>query len=109
MALVEIPTRHDIFNYEFYISLDNNIFFFEFKYNKRKERWSVNIYDSDKNELLNGIPALTEVDLMSQYVSKSLPAGNFMFMDKEGDQKNAEEDDLGDRVLMIYSDDEEEE
>lgn len=102
MVLVEIPTRNDIANYDFTIDLDDGTYFFEFKYNLRKTRWNINIYDIDRTILLSGIPLLTDVDIIGQYMDSSLFPGLLLVFDKKDEQNNPERDDLNDRNILLY-------
>ena len=106
MAIIEIPVRNDLPSYEFRVELENVTYFFQFKYNFRKSRWNVDILNQDKEDVLSGIPMLTDVDLRSHFKQENLPPGRFLVFDFEGKQKNPEQFDLSDRVLFLYEESE---
>jgi hypothetical protein len=102
MAILTIPTRKDLFAYSLDVTLEGTTYRFEFKFNSRKERWSFDIQDQAGNDILVGIPALTNVDLTAQYQHLGIPKGIFLFFDTEGEEKNAGQFELGDRIKMLY-------
>jgi len=105
MSNFEIPVRSDIPFYDMEVTLNGTAFFLEFYFNRRKDRWYMNIRDQDKEPLLMGTPLLTNVDLLTIFVSnEALPLGLFLIIDTEGTQLNAGEFDLGDRVKLGYND-----
>lgn len=102
MALLEIPVRKDIYSYEFQISLQQQVYFFEIKYNSRMQRWQLSVYDDTKTPLVLGINILTETDMTSQYIDRGLPPGLIFVVDTEGAKKDADLDDFGDRIKVMY-------
>lgn len=102
MAIVEIPTRVDIARYRYSIILEGVSYFFEFNFNARSERWSMNIFDSDNNLLLAGISLLHNVDLAGRFVNEDLPPGRFILYDTEDANKSPTRDELGTRVKLLY-------
>lgn len=102
MAIVKLPVSTILDSYNFTISLESVIYNFEFKYNARRKRWLMDIYDSERNPILLGTAMLTNVDIASRFKSESLPPGVFMVFDLSGLNKNPEQFDLGDNVILLY-------
>lgn len=102
MAIIEIPTRIDIASYKFSIILEEITYFLEFKFNKRIERWAMNLFDSDNNLLLAGITLLHNVDLIGRFQNEALPPGKFIMFDTEDAEKSPTRDELGTRVKLLY-------
>jgi len=103
MAIIEIPTRVDIARYKYSIILEDVTYFFEFNFNARSERWSMNIFDSDNNLLLAGISLLYNVDLTGRFVNEELPPGRFILYDTEDANKSPTRNELGTRVKLLYN------
>jgi len=104
MSVLKIPLRSDVGSFEFSIEIENNIYFFELKYNARAERWILNIFNFNREALLLGIPLLTDTDLISQYPIEGLFENLIFMYDKLGLQRNATRDDLGKDIIMLYGD-----
>lgn len=108
MAILQIPVANNLDAYSFSVILEQITYFFEFKYNGRRKRWLMDIYDQDKVPLIYGMPMLTNVDVLGQYSQEELPPGNFLVFDLSGLNKNPEQFDLGDTVLLLYEESESE-
>jgi hypothetical protein len=105
MSIFEIPVRSDIPFYDMDIILDGTAFFLEFYFNRRKDRWYMNIRNQDKEPILMGTPLLVNTDLLFPFFSnEALPVGLFLVIDTEDGQLNPGEFDLGDRVKLTFND-----
>ena len=51
-----------------------------------------------------GLNLLTETDIASFIIYNTLPPGFLFLVDTEEEDKNAEEDDFGDRIKFLYND-----
>jgi hypothetical protein len=102
MAIIEIPVRSDILAYTINVILDGNEYVLRFTYSRRPERWIMDILDTQETVLKGGIPLLTNVDLIGIYGSTDLPQGKFVCVDITGNNKTAEENDLGVNVKLLY-------
>lgn len=105
MSFQKIPVRSDLPAYEFDITLDGKIFNLSFAWNDRSELWSMDIFDENGNELLMGVPILTNWDLIGRFRMKTLPPRMFLCVDTAGEGKNPGIDDFGSRVILVYGDD----
>lgn len=102
MAILEIPVRSDIPSYQFRIELDGTIYTLRFKWNTRMEIWIMDIADEQDNDLLNGIPVYTDVDLKQRFRQETLPPGLFVAYDETGARRNADRDTFGNEVKLFY-------
>lgn len=105
MAILQLPTRKDLFGYEQSIEIENTTYFFVFKFNRRMDRWQIDIQDQNKVDLVSGVPLLTNVDITKQVRYLAIPKGYFLVFDTEGDAINPSQKDLGDRVQFLYQED----
>jgi hypothetical protein len=102
MALIEIPTRSDLKAYEMQLELDGVTYTLGFRFNERLGLWVMDIGDANENDLLNGIPLLTNVPLTDDYVAEGLPPGRFICEDTTGQSRDAGAEDLGNGVRLLY-------
>lgn len=102
MAVLEMPVVNNLDSYTFSVTLESVLYTFELKYNKRRDRWLADIYDQQLTPLSMGVPMLTNVDVMHQFVSNELPTGVFLVFDLSGQNNNPGQFDLGDNVLLLY-------
>lgn len=101
MALVEIPTNKDLGNYQFQIPIDEVVYYFSITYNYRISRYVLSILDSDQNNIINGLPVLTNVYITDNFKYLEIPKGDFFPLSV--DNQNAEINDLGDKVRLCYN------
>lgn len=102
MAFIEIPTRSDLKAYELQIELDGTVYTLGLRFNERLGLWMMDIADANENDLLNGIPLLTNVPLTDDYVAEGLPPGRFICEDTTGQNRDAGVEDLGNTVRLLY-------
>ncbi len=100
--ILEIPVRSSPDAYSFTIELDGQNYLLRFRYNSRMARWAMDIAKTDGTDIVAGIPLLTNTDLIGRYALTDLPPGRFLAYDETGNAANAEEDDLGAGVLLLY-------
>ena len=101
MAFYEIPTRDDLNNYEFSIILNEEIYYFHIYYNDRMDRYLLNILDSAKEQLVTGLPILTDVVLTDYLKYLEIPQGDII---ASGEDNNAGYELLGNEVRLYYND-----
>ena len=102
MAFLEIPTNSDNEHFDFEIDLEGTVYTLEFKYNKRRDLWTMAILDASENLLLGDIPLLVDVPLLDQYVNENLPPGRFILLDETGEQRDPGRNDLGTTIKLFY-------
>jgi len=102
MAIIQIPVRSDLYQYEFSCELDGTVYIFDIHYNSRKDRWIFGIKTSDGTEIVMGIPILVNYDLLGRFADSNLPPGTLFAINTESEHENAGELDLGDKVLLLY-------
>lgn len=100
--ILEIPLQAKIFNYQFVIELDEEIFTLEFKFNDRSLVWSMNIFDVNGNPVIMGICLLTDVDFYSKYKMETRPKGLLIVFDKDKLGRNGDFTTMGQSVKMNY-------
>lgn len=108
MALVQIPTLSgdDVTThvYEQTSDLLGAKYRFEFKYNARMRRWTLNMFSPEDEPMLTGAVVLLNVNLLN-YCPPKLHPGGFLVATWVSDDESAEEAtefDLGDRVKLYY-------
>lgn len=102
MALFELPIRSDVPSYEFRVELEAVVYTLAFNWNDRMARWTMDIRDRDGLPIVTGIKLITGWLLTRQYKEESLPPGDFLMFDTGGEDKVADQHDLGERVVLSY-------
>ena len=100
--ILQIPVRSDIPSYEFQIALEGTPYRLAFRYNRRRERWAMDISNQQGITLLAGIPILVAMDLTSRFRVVGGPPGRFFAVDTSNQDLPPLEADLGNRVLIYY-------
>ena len=103
MALLQIPITNEDPNYRFQLELEERLYFFEFRYNTRMERWIMDLEDENKITLVAGIPVLINQNLLGQYTDDRLPPGIFIALDESGEDKQPERQSFGNDIKLTYT------
>lgn len=102
MAVVIIPTRTDIGNYDFDISLDAVVFRISFLFNSRENFWYFNLFDSTGTAIRSGVKVVLGIPLLRLMAQISRPLGEPIAIAPTDDAIEAGLEDLGGRVLLAY-------
>ena len=102
MADLVIPTRFDLPSYEYQLELEGTLYTFTFNYNRRLDRWFMNIGDEVNNPIVSGIKIIVNYDLLDRYKNSKLPPGQFIAIDESGENKTPGREDLGNDVKLFY-------
>ena len=100
--MTEIPTKSDQVDYNYNLDINGTTYFLRFRYNSRMARYMLDILDADKVIIIAGLPILSSVPTIEDYVDIRLPDGVILPFDVDGEQKNAEVEELGDRVRIYF-------
>ncbi len=98
MAIITIPLRNDLFDYSFSMELDTVTYQFKVRYIRRNSVWLLSVGDSVFN-----IPMLAGEDLLKQFHHLSVPEGKLNMIDLDGTSKDATRTNIGDRVILQYT------
>lgn len=102
MALLQVPTRNDIYDYTFRVELDSIIYIINIRYNTYMDKWLLDIKSSSDSPIIMGIPLLLGTNLLDRYVDSRLPAGDLFMYNIEDETIDGGIDDLGDNLIMMY-------
>ena len=98
MAIYTIPTRNDIFNYNFQLSLDQLIYTFKIHYNLRQDSWYLSINNLFINQRLTG-----GVNLLAAYRHiQTCPKGELRIIDNDGLNRSPTIGLFGGSILLQY-------
>lgn len=101
---VAIPV-FDFASYSEQITLDGEVFLFQFDFNVRFDYWSMTISDIDLNVLIGGLRLALDYELLSQYPGRGLPPGALIAIDTTGDELDPNRENFGpedSNVTLIY-------
>jgi len=102
MSIIQIPINRRLRSFEETVSLDNQFYVLQFLFNKRLSLWVMNILNLDRKPILSGLLLQTNVHLSFQYPHLNLPKGTFLVHDTQGKDKDPDDTDFGDRVVLLY-------
>lgn len=103
MAFLKIPVRTDIPAYDFSLTLEGVVYFFNFEWNERGQFWSMDILDQDQNHLVAGVRMTVNVDLLGRFKNAKLPKGVFVLLDSSGKNQDPKVDNFGTIVELFYA------
>jgi hypothetical protein len=91
--------------FSFQTELDGKVYGFDLHWNTRDEAWYLTILDSDDEVLLAGLKLVVSFPLISRFRSFDLPPGELEAVDTNTTTAEVDPglDDLGQRVLLIYT------
>jgi len=100
--MIRIPIRSDIYWYIENVELNGSVFRLEIAWNTRGQRWYLSILTSDGEMIVAGIPLVVDTPLINRFADRRLPYGLLMMVDTTGQGREPEQEDLGDRVRLIF-------
>ena len=102
MAVLIIPTRTDLANYDQTVELDGVEFVFEFRFNARDDAWYFNVLNTSGDRLRSGIKVMSNWALLQLWKDDTRPGGEIIAFDNREVAAPAGIFDLGSDVLLTY-------
>lgn len=103
MAVLTIPTSTTLPLYRQAVTLEDERFIMDLRYNTRMGAWFLSLFDSEGNALAEGRRLTIDSRLIGQHKYRDgMPPGELMAFDTTGRKAPATFDELGDRVLLLY-------
>jgi hypothetical protein len=94
-----------VLEYPFFIedvTLDGNLYSFQFSWNSRGRFWTLTILDKAESILIAGIKVVLNYELLRVYRGKGLPRGGLVAVDEKGISHRIEWGNLGDTITLVY-------
>jgi hypothetical protein len=91
--------------FDFTVDLSGTIYTIEINWNTENEFWTLGLYTSDKQPITQGRKIVCNSNLFEFCSHELLPPGKLYAVDTSGNNLDPGEDDLGIRVILVYSDD----
>jgi len=104
MSFVKIPIRNDIFAYTMRVELDFVIYTLGFRYNRREDRWVMDISDEQNTPLLFGIILQTGIPLKLGMIGEGLPPRDFYCVHTSGENIDPDLNNFGTDITLLYGD-----
>lgn len=101
MELYKIPLEK-FENYDFEIELSGELFSISVRYNKRMERWIMDISDLSDNLICGGIPLVIGSDLLADYARDNLPKGEMYILNFKSQYENPTENTIEEDAYLYY-------
>jgi len=106
MATLAIPTPPaSSFGFLVRVNLEGVFYRLQFKWNGRDESWYLDIGDDGGNATVRNLRLVIGDDILAPHKSiaaAKCPQGNLRVVDTEASGVEAERDELGGRVLLLY-------
>jgi hypothetical protein len=102
--IYEIPITSRTSNFRQKTSLDGRDFEFILRWNQRESRWYMDLNDSDGLILASGRKLVADIPLFARESSEDFPPGILVAIDMSDEEGDPGLLDLGDRVRLLYFD-----
>jgi hypothetical protein len=103
MATLVLPARHDVPFFDFEVDLEGRTYTFTFRWNERAGAWFFTLRNATGTILVAGRKVVLGARLMGRSRDAALPPGALFAIDTAGTDVDPGRDDLGSRVLVVYS------
>lgn len=85
------------------LSLDGNSYIFEYNYNSLGKYWTLDIYDTDNNVLINGVKLLNMTEVLIMWVDRGLPENPLLVLNALGEYSSIDFSDfVNGKELLIF-------
>jgi len=98
-----IPARQDFPAYEERVVIDGTPYRLRFRWNSREESWAFDILTTAGVVLRAGIKVQVDWALLKRSHRGDLPDGDILSIDTSGAGSPPGVDELGDRVILVYT------
>lgn len=85
------------------VELSGDIFTLAFRFNANELKWYMDIIKNNEH-VVSGVKLVESTDLLSQYRSYDVPAGQISIVDKDGLFKDPDDTNFGESVFLRYDD-----
>jgi hypothetical protein len=101
MAILEIPILNSS-NYNFRIDLEGSTYNLGLKYNKREDRWYLDIKDEQDNPIVMGIKLVLNTSLTERFKDDRLFPGTLFLLSEADIDTDPGLEDLGTDIKLLY-------
>ncbi len=102
MSVLTMPFNADRFHYDASVELEGTFFRFVIHYNDLQTSWFMDILADDETPLVMGQRLALSSDLLAAFKHLAIPPGRFVMHDTQGGDVEADQENFGDRVLLLY-------
>lgn len=106
MAHLELPVERTLPSFSYQVQLDGTIYTLRYTFNDRMGKWFLDLRTEIGDPIVEGIPIVSDWDLFGRFRDDRLPPGNLFAFDTSGLSVDPGRYDLGERVSMIYEEEE---
>ena len=97
-----VPINSDFDDYDFTISLDGTVYLLSVRWNGRMNKWFISIALENGTEIIGMRPIIADFPPFARFRNNNLPAGELIFIDTSGENRDPDRTDLGSRVILMY-------
>ena len=107
MAVLRVPTRTDLKAYSMTVEFDGLYYDLTFRFNARDDHWFMDVVHAGAR-VVTGIKVVEDDDWLKQLVhleadGRLPPGGTFSVRDTGDEDKDPDDGDFGDRVVLLYT------
>ena len=102
MAILEIPIQNNLLAFKELVTLEGTVYVLNFYFNQRQNLWLMDILDENENPQLSGVLIQTNVPQTIHLKHQNIPQGTFLPFDIQGASKEADTEDFGIRIKLLY-------
>jgi hypothetical protein len=102
MAVFEIPTRFDIYEYNFQVDLDGTKYELQMRYNQREDSWWLDLYDTDRNPIRTGVKIVSDWILFRTSGYRDIPPGAIIAVDTKQVPYRPTLEEIGQDVILTW-------
>ncbi len=103
MPVQTIPARPDLTDYTFQVELDGGLYDLDILYNSRERLWYGTLRDVNGVDILSGFKMTLGTPVTRLLTDRRRPPGEIVLFDTTGEGIDAGDQELGDRVLVLYT------
>jgi hypothetical protein len=104
MSTLVLPIEPGEPSFTVEVELSGRLYTLGFDYNTRLAAWSMSIFDASLSPIVQGVRVVADAGLLDIFVDERLPPGQILAVDTSEKGIDPGEDDLGDRVILVYAD-----
>lgn len=105
MAEYQIEIDSDDPFFDLSVELSGKLYIIEISWNVENEFWTISLFTSDKEPIFLGRKIVINYNLFSYCSHPLLPPGRLFALDTSFTNTECGESDLGNRVILVYTDD----
>lgn len=102
MSVLVIPIDSSFYDQSFSMDLEGSVYSFRFKYNRRSDRWTMDIGREDESVIVGGISLVSNHELIRRFAKSELPPGTLIALNLFETSMEPSEFSFDDSFALLY-------